>query len=73
MNQRERDRLLFGLCADVEIMRSLLGVLCVQVLSDDALDLLIEEFDSPLFGRDPSKVITNAPCMANRQDSPYEL
>ena len=60
MNGAERDQLLLGLCADVEIMRSILGVLCIWILPDDAIDRLIDELDVPDFRKEIPVKITNA-------------
>ena len=47
MTNAERDWHILNLIADMEIMRSILGVLTVAILPDDAIDLLVEQLDIP--------------------------
>lgn len=44
---------LLALTADVEMMRLVLAVLCVQTFPDDALDRLIDFLEIPEVGSDP--------------------
>ena len=63
MDDEERDRMMFRLYAEVEILKSLCAVLSTAVLPDDTIDAMIEELDIPTlgFGEDETKIL-HAAC-----------
>ena len=48
MTDDERDEALLSLLAEAEMMRSIVGILCVWTLPDDAIDVLVDELEVPL-------------------------
>ena len=69
MTDDEKDELLLSLAIEAEMMRSIVGILCVKSLPDEVLDKIIEELDTPIAQFGPGKnIVADAHLMHAVQD-----